>query len=185
MRRLTGNSFPTILFASRLVWEKNLETLFRIYDLIQYKKLKVNLVIAGDGVARKAAKQRMSNAIFTRQLDHQLLSVLYASADVFLFPSISETYGNVVLEAMASGLPCVIADGGGSKDFIEQGTTGFKCRPCDELDYVEKIEVLLSNRELHKQFANEGIRFSEKSCWAALADVYFDDLMSLAQPQYV
>ena len=185
MRSLTGNSFPTILFASRLVWEKNLETLFRIYDLIQYKKLKVNLVIAGDGVARKAAKQRMSNAIFTRQLDHQLLSVLYASADVFLFPSISETYGNVVLEAMASGLPCVIADGGGSKDFIEQGTTGFKCRPCDELDYVEKIEVLLSNRELHRQFANEGIKFSEKSCWAALADVYFDDLMSLAQPQYV
>lgn len=185
MRSLTGNSFPTILFASRLVWEKNLETLFRIYDLIQHKKLKLNLVIAGDGVARKAAEQRMSNAVFTRQVDHQLLSVLYASADVFLFPSISETYGNVVLEAMASGLPCVIADGGGSKDFIEQGINGFKCRPCDELDYVEKIEVLLSDRKRHLQFANEGIKFSEKLCWGQLADVYFDDLTSLAQPQYV
>lgn len=60
----------------------------------------------------------MPGAYFTGKIDHESLAELYASSDVFLFPSVSETYGNVVAEAMASGLPCVIADGGGSRDLI-------------------------------------------------------------------
>lgn len=180
MRQLTGNNDPVILFASRLVWEKNLETLFRIHDMIQSQGLKYNLIVAGDGAARSACESRMTRAIFTGKVDHETLAGLYASSDVFLFTSISETIGNVVLEAMASGLPCVIADGGGSKDFIQQGITGFKCQPNNEADYVEKIKLVLENSSLHQALAAEGIAQSRLFNWENLTDIYFSDITDLA-----
>jgi glycosyltransferase involved in cell wall biosynthesis len=178
--KLTGNNNPIILFASRLVWEKNLETLIRIYDRCQNEKLPYNFVIAGDGTARKACEQRMKNAVFTGSLSHEKLSELYASADIFLFTSVSETYGNVVLEAMACGLPCVIADGGGSRDFITQGVNGYKCEPENEADYVEKIKSVLENEALRQQFITEGRDYSYGFDWNTLTEVYFHDLESMA-----
>ncbi|RZM23211.1 MAG: glycosyltransferase family 1 protein, partial [Pedobacter sp.] len=183
MESLTGNTKPTILFASRLVWEKNLETLFRIYDLIQDMAIPCNFVIAGDGIARKACEINMPKAVFTGKVSHHELAVLYASSDVFLFPSVSETCGNVVLEAMASGLPCVIADGGGSRDFIKQGFNGFTCRPYSEQDYVNKISLLLENSRFTQQFRKNGIEHSAGYCWNKLAGVYFHDLTKLSEMQ--
>ncbi|WP_240049363.1 glycosyltransferase family 4 protein [Mucilaginibacter psychrotolerans] len=180
LRELTCNDNPTVLFASRLVWEKNLETLFEVYDGMQNQNPVVNFVIAGDGSALKACKTRMPHAVFTGKVGHGQLSVLYASADIFLFPSVSETYGNVVLEAMASGLPCVIADGGGSADFIEQGINGFKCRPYDAADYIEKISLTLANPLLAAQFAQKGLEYSGRLNWDDLAADYFDCLRELA-----
>jgi glycosyltransferase involved in cell wall biosynthesis len=183
IQRLTNNKNPTIIFASRLVWEKNLETLFAIYEQMQNRATPVNFLVVGDGIARQASESRMNKAIFTGKIDHQYLSVLYASADVFLFPSVSETYGNVVVEAMASGLPCVIADGGGSKDFIEQGVNGFKCSPYNAADYIEKIELILSNKLLSAQFSTESWQCSKQLSWDQLAQTYFDDVNSLVFKQ--
>lgn len=184
MRRLTGNDQPTILFASRLVWEKNLDTLIRIYSLCQSKKLPYNFLVAGNGVARKTVESQMPQAIFMGTVNHETLAELYASADVFLFPSISESYGNVVLEAMASGLPCVIAAGGGSQDFIEQGVNGFKCPPHAEDIYMEKIELILQSEALWQQFSTAGRRYSQTMDWAQLADVYFEDLQKLVDESH-
>lgn len=181
MRRLTGNELPTVLFASRLVWEKNLETLIRVYERCRSLQVPCNFVVAGDGVARKACESRMPGAVFLGTVDHETLSELYASADIFLFPSISESYGNVVLEAMASGLPCVLADGGGSRDFVEQGVNGFKCSPNDEVEYVEKIELLLKDKTLLHQLSEAGRRYSLAFNWDHLAEVYFNDLMILSR----
>ena len=181
MQRLTGNDRPVVLFASRLVWEKNLATLFRIYTLMKSKKLPYNLLVAGAGEAEKVCREQMPDAIFTGKVDHNTLSELYASADVFLFPSVSESFGNVVLEAMASGLPCVIAAGGGSQDFIEQGVNGFKCAPYDEGDYLEKIERILQDPVLWQQFSGQGRRYSFAHDWSQLANVYFEDLQHLTK----
>lgn len=180
IHQLVGNEKPTIIFASRLVWEKNLETLFHIYDLLQDKE--INLLIVGDGGAKRACMSKMVNATFTGKVSHQELAILYASASVFLFTSVSETYGNVVLEAMASGLPCVIADGGGSKDFIEQGVNGFKCEPYNEYDYLEKLLLVLKNNDLKQQFIQEGLNYTKQLTWEQLAYEYFDDLDQLAHP---
>ena len=180
LQKLTGNSDPTIIFASRLVWEKNLETLFRIYDKVQNFGLKVNFLIVGDGIALKASKVKMKNAVFTGKVDHDTLSVLYASASLFLFTSVSETYGNVVLEAMASGIPCIIADGGGSSDFIQQGVNGFKCDPFDEHDYFRRISQLLNSEPLRNQFIAKGLHFSNDLSWDQLSSTYFDDLTQLS-----
>ncbi len=180
VQKLTGNNDPTIIFASRLVWEKNLETLFRIYDKVQASGLKVNFLVAGDGIADKISQSRMRTAIFTGKVDHETLAALYAGANLFLFTSVSETYGNVVLEAMASGLPCVIADGGGSADFIDQGVNGFKCEPFNEDEYFERIAQLLGDAELSEQFSAEGLRFSRELSWDQLAGTYFTDLIHLS-----
>ncbi len=181
--KLTGNQYPTIVFASRLVWEKNLETLFRIYDCVNASGIKVNFLIAGDGIALKACKVKMKNAVFTGMVDHETLAILYASSSIFLFSSVSETYGNVVLEAMSSGLPCIIADGGGSADFIEQGVNGFKCSPFDEKEYTQRILELLENESLSNQFCNKGLEFSLAMSWDQLAATYFEDLRTLAQKE--
>ncbi|RFZ94759.1 glycosyltransferase family 1 protein [Mucilaginibacter conchicola] len=183
IERLTGNQNPTIMFASRLVWEKNLETLIAIYEKFQERGRQVNFLIVGDGSARQICEKRMKHAVFTGTVDHHSLASLYASADVFLFPSVSETYGNVVAEAMASGLPCVVADGGGSKDFVEHGKDGFRCSPFDADDYAEKLETLLDNKPLAHHFATECIKHISQLSWAALAQTYFDDISTLAAPK--
>jgi len=180
VQKLVGNDRPVILFASRLVWEKNLETLFNIYQLSQDRNLPFNFLVVGDGVAMEACQRRMPKAIFTGKVDHEQLSVLYAACDVFLFPSISESYGNVVLEAMASGLPCVIADGGGSRNFIQQGENGFLCQPNQADDYVNKITRVLQDARLHEQFVAEGLRYSKSFSWDDLAATYFRDLQAMA-----
>ena len=182
IQRITGNQLPTVLFASRLVWEKNLETLFLIYDRIIASRLRCNIVVAGDGIAADQCRNRMKKAFFTGRLSHEKLSVLYASADVFLFPSVSESYGNVVVEAMASGLPCVIAYGGGSKDFITQGVNGFTCEPYSADDYVNKIARLLNDQVLWTQISQESLRYSLGFDWNELADIYFTEVTALCRP---
>lgn len=181
MRNITGNNAPVILFASRLVWEKNLETLFNIYDGLKATHIPFNLVVAGDGKEKAICEERMPDAFFTGRVNHETLSALYASADVFVFPSVSEAYGNVVLEAMASGLPCVIADGGGSADFIEQGINGFKCRPYDAAAYINKIMLLLNDDKLRRDIIHAGLQYSSAFDWDELADIYFNDINQLAR----
>jgi glycosyltransferase involved in cell wall biosynthesis len=180
MRSLTGNDSPCILFASRLVWEKNLQTLIRLYDLAAQRHLNYNFVIAGEGVAREAVEKQMPGAVFLGHVGHNRLAEIYASSTVFFFPSVTETFGNVVLEAMASGLPCVIADSGGSRDFIEDGVNGFKCNPYDASGFLNRIAEIVEQPELAEQFSEKGLESSKRYIWENLASEYFEDLKSLS-----
>ncbi|MCF0050402.1 glycosyltransferase family 1 protein [Dyadobacter sp. LJ53] len=180
LRNLTGNALPTILFASRLVWEKNLETLIATFNILKADGFACNWVVAGDGSAMESCVRQMPEAIFVGQLDHDALAVLYASASVFIFPSQSETFGNVVLEAMASGLVPVIADGGGSRDMVIEGFNGFKCEPDNALAYAEKIRLLLGDAALQQQMSANAVSHSRAFDWEQLAKIYFHDLHELA-----
>ncbi|MGK9124815.1 glycosyltransferase family 1 protein [Olivibacter sp. SA151] len=181
LEKITGNQQPTLLFVSRLVWEKNLEMLFKIYRLIKIRGIACNFLVVGDGSARKACESNMPGAIFLGHVGHDELASLYASSSIFVFPSVSETYGNVILEAQASGLPCVIADGGGSKDLIENGVNGFACNPNSEGEFVDRIETLLNKKTIHRQFSMLGIQESTKRNWERLADIYFNDIEQLGK----
>ncbi|MEM8909793.1 MAG: glycosyltransferase, partial [Bacteroidota bacterium] len=138
-----------------------------------------NFIIIGDGVAKTALEAAMPNAHFLGHINHERLSVLYASADVFLFPSDTESYGNVVVEAMASGLPCVIANGGGSGSLVEHGINGFTCPPRHPLTYLQYIEQLLNNNNLRQQIIDNGLTYARQLDWDRLADRYFDELSAL------
>jgi glycosyltransferase involved in cell wall biosynthesis len=82
---------------------------------------------------------------------------------------------------MASGLPCVIADGGGSRDFVEEGINGFRCAPNNPEAYLDKITLLLNDTDLHNKISLAGQAYSRQFNWEALANRYFDDVATLAQ----
>jgi glycosyltransferase involved in cell wall biosynthesis len=81
---------------------------------------------------------------------------------------------------MASGLPCVIADGGGSRNFIQQGQNGFLCQPNNAEDYLNHISTLIHDTRLHQQFVAEGLHYSKSLSWDDLAATYFKDLTAIA-----
>ncbi|WP_400262312.1 glycosyltransferase [Sphingobacterium sp. SG20118] len=122
----------------------------------------------------------MPEALFLGKLNHDDLSKLYASSTLFIFPSHSETYGNVVIEALASALPCVIADGGGSADLIIEGVTGFKCKPKDANAFVNRITQLFRDEKLRTELGHAGLEFSKSMDWTSLADTYFEELEQMS-----
>lgn len=183
IQRIAGNNKPSVLFASRIVWEKNLETLFGIYDEIQAQQLDVNFIVAGSGAAEEEAYERMPEALFLGFLSHEELGKLYASTDVFVFTSISESYGNVVVEAMACGCVPVIARGGGSQALVEDKKTGFLCEPNDPHDYIEKVKLLIGDHALKEKMQAAGYAYTSKLSWENLANTYFEDIELLAQQE--
>lgn len=182
---ITGNNWFTVLFASRLVWEKNLETLIQVYHLFLNMGYEWNFIVAGDGIAAAALQREMPGAYFTGKIDHESLAELYASSDVFLFPSVSETYGNVVAEAMASGLPCVIADGGGSRDLIQHGISGFLCDPFDAKEYLRYMIQLQCNSTLQQQIIVAAHQAAAAFDWANLAERYCTDVLRLTHKTFM
>jgi glycosyltransferase involved in cell wall biosynthesis len=139
---------PILLMVSRLVKEKDLEELVDVDRALGDRGVAFRLALVGDGPLRKTLEERLPDAYFAGHRTGNELSAWYASADVFVLPSTTETLGNVVLEAMASGLPAVVVDRGGPKDLVSEGETGFVARSNDPDDLAAKLEPLLRDRAL-------------------------------------
>ena len=142
---------PILLMVSRLVKEKDLLDLRGIDLALQARGLRYRLVLVGDGPLRERLQRDLPDAFFAGHQSGAALARWYASADVFIFPSTTETLGNVVLEALASGLPAVVVDRGGPQDLIEHGTNGYVARSNDVLDIARYLEPLLSDSQLRRR----------------------------------
>lgn len=129
-----------LLYVGRVSKEKDLDVIAQAWGRIRRPGLV--LVFVGDGPYRSELQRIVPDAIFTGVLAGRTLATAYASADVFLFPSTTDTFGNVILEAMASGLPCVVSDQGGPKDLIEPGRTGEITRALDVEDFARAVSHL-------------------------------------------
>src|SRR5207302_649852 len=81
------------------------------------------------------------------------LATAYASADVFLFPSTTDTFGNVVIEAQASGLPVIVSDLGGPKELVEHGVTGLVTKGNDAADFAAAIRLIVQDAELRARMS--------------------------------
>ncbi|GHB09629.1 glycosyltransferase family 4 protein [Salinicola rhizosphaerae] len=119
-----GEHQPVALYAGRLAAEKNIELLAETMAAMQRANPALIQVMVGDGPARKRLQQRLPDAVFTGFLTGEALARHYASADLFIFPSLSETFGNVVPEAMASGLAVVAFEHAAAKELITDGLDG-------------------------------------------------------------
>jgi len=161
-RRSVGFSDDDIVvtFVSRLVWEKELNTYIESVKRIQKKNPRVRALVVGDGPAQKEVEEKLPQAHFTGFVTGEELARAYASSDVFLFPSHTETFGNVTLEAMASGLPCLVADAIGSKSLIDDGINGKWAEKQNVDDFTKKLEWLISDEERLKEM---GIKSREMS----------------------
>jgi len=132
---------PLLLYVGRLSPEKRVDWLAPILDAVP----EARLAIVGDGPARPHLERLFTNrhAHFTGYLSGANLAAAYATADLFVFPSANETLGNVVLEAMASGLPVVAARSGGPLDYVVDGETGLLFDPESRSALVESVQRLV------------------------------------------
>lgn len=162
---LKGKNKAILLCVCRLTWEKDLRTLAQTYNLLKKIRSDFVMVIAGDGPARKELESLMPGAIFLGHLEGSEFSKVYASCDIFLFPSTTETFGNVTIEAMASGLVPVVADAGGSKSLVKNGKTGFLVRPKDPHDTYERVSILLDDPQLRERMRSAGLDFVKNFTW--------------------
>jgi len=119
----------------RLAPEKNLQTLLAAYDAMRSRAPTARLVLVGDGPERASLQQRCPDAIFAGVRRGEDLAAHYASADIFLFPSLTETFGNVVPEAMASGLAVLGYDYAAAGQLLRHAENGLLARFDDEQDF--------------------------------------------------
>ncbi|MBS4196417.1 glycosyltransferase family 4 protein [Lederbergia citri] len=164
------------LFVSRLAPEKNLDTLAQIIEMMPESiRHSSHWLIVGDGPMRLKLENQFADWVtFTGYLEGEELAKAYAAADLFVFPSATETFGNVVLESLASSTPVIGANGGSVKEIIEHGKTGFLCNPYEPSDYIEKIITLLDNPIMLKTMGMAGRQYALKQSW----DTIFGQLLS-------
>ena len=114
-----------ILSVGRLAAEKNLDLTVKTYQAMKQNNRPVKLVFCGDGPYRAKLQAECPDAIFMGMATQEQLAVAYASADLFMFPSLTETFGNVTLEALASGTPVLAFDCAAAKEVIDDGHNGW------------------------------------------------------------
>ena len=159
-----------ILYVGRLSHEKNLMSLVSAYSEIE--SASTQLVVVGDGPARADLERALAghSAMFTGYLSGEALAEAYASADVFAFPSMTETFGQVVLEAMASQLPVVAFDAEGVRDQVRHGQSGMLAPEGDLKSFTKALRTLVEAPELRQSIGAEGYRIATKRNWDAAMD---------------
>jgi glycosyltransferase involved in cell wall biosynthesis len=124
-RRGLADDELAIAFVSRLVKEKRLDDFVAVVTQLKARGVKCRALVVGDGPERQSLMWRLPDGVFEGFIVGEDLAIAYASADMFVFPSDTETFGSVTLEAMASGLPTICADATGSRSLVISGVTGF------------------------------------------------------------
>ena len=115
---------PLLLYVGRLAAEKNVELALQAYDVVRAGMPRAGMVVVGDGPMRRNLQTRYPQVRFVGMQTGEALSRYYAAADLFLFPSLSDTFGNVVLEALASGVPVVAFDLGAAAELVQGSGAG-------------------------------------------------------------
>ncbi len=157
----------SILYVGRIAAEKNLPLLINSLKVLNKKyKEKIELIITGDGPELKKVKEDApENVIFTGFKKGPELSKIYASADIFAFPSVTETYGNVVIEAMASELPVLAVMAGGVKENLINNYNGLACQNNDVEEFSSKLEKLIINDNLRKSLGHNARQYALEQSW--------------------
>ncbi len=169
---------PLLLYVGRLSPEKEIGRIRVLLERIP----SAQLAIVGDGPARSELEAHFAehDVVFTGYLQGQSLAAAFASADLFVFPSRTETLGLVLLEAMAAGCPVVAPASGGITDLVDSGRNGFLFEPNSDEDFVRAAQQLLVSGSERETFRHNARQEAERWGWAAatqqLEDYYRDVL---------
>ncbi|MGE5381639.1 MAG: glycosyltransferase family 4 protein [Methylocystaceae bacterium] len=164
-RYLDGDE-ALILYVGRLASEKEIDVLFAAADILQQRGTKHRLLVVGDGPYRPYLEQMAGKSVvFAGYQTGKELQAIYAAADIFAFPSPNETFGMVVLEAMASGLPVIGVDTGGVSELITNGLNGLTFTHGDSEQLARQLELLIENPRLRHFLGQHAYNYAQRYSW--------------------
>lgn len=175
-----GSDDPVVLHVGRMAAEKNYELLFRCYDAMRAANPRLKFVLAGDGPLKSRLVREHPECIFAGFFDREEIGRYYASADIYIHASLSETFGNVVTEALASGLAVAGFDYAAAREFVRHRQGGLLA-PCDRPDLLVDAGVeLATDTQLRRRLAAAARSSVAAQSWANVIARFEDDLQRAA-----
>ncbi len=163
-----------VLHVGRLAPEKNLALLKSTFDSLTaaYPEKNLKLVVVGDGPVRATLEQQLPDAVFCGTQRGEALATHYASGDLFLFPSMTETFGNVVLEALASGLGVIAYDEAAAAQHIRHGHNGAVAMPGDQEGFIDAARWMLEDDETLRRVRLNARQHASRQGWARVIEAF-------------
>jgi glycosyltransferase involved in cell wall biosynthesis len=161
------NGEVRLLYVGRVSREKDLDLLATAYRRLRDEGLPIQLFVVGHGPYSEEFSRSLPEAFFTGYLTGKDLAAAYASADIFVFPSTTDTFGNVIIEAQASGVPVVVSDSGGPKELVTENETGLITKSHDVDDFVRAIRTLVVDRSLRERMGSRARKSVIDRTWPA------------------
>ena len=173
-QRGAGEDDLIVLYVGRVSVEKQLDLFAAALRRLRDEQgLPVRAAVVGDGVWMSELRRLLPDGIFTGILAGEDLARAYASADLFLFPSVTDTYGNVVVESQASGLPIIVSDQGGPRELVEDGVTGIITRGLDLGSLTQAAATLLRDPPRRAQLGRQARAAVESRGWSGAFEKFW------------
>jgi glycosyltransferase involved in cell wall biosynthesis len=160
-----GKEHPAVIHVGRLAAEKNLSLVFTAFEAMRARHPRARLVLVGDGPKREHYQRQYPEHVFAGMRRDEDLATHYASGDIFLMPSLTETYGNVTVEAMASGLAVVAFDYAAARQHIQDGVNGLLVPPGNNRAFIEQACALIDDPALTTELGRAARRTAEGLAW--------------------
>ena len=171
-------------YVGRISAEKNVKFLKKLEDgLIARGAPPFRIVVVGHGSEQPWLEENLKHGVFPGVLKGEALARAYANFDLFVFPSFTDTYGNVINEAMASGAPCIVTTGGGPKYLIQDGSTGVVAR--DEEHFIETVHALMKDKERHSAMRRAAREHAVANSWDRVFERLFEQYRKLLRGEPV
>ncbi|GAA4012889.1 hypothetical protein GCM10022280_08680 [Sphingomonas swuensis] len=160
-----GDDELVLAFLGRIVMEKGLDVFAAVHDELTRRGIAHRVLVIGEGPARGWFEKALPNGVFIGHQEGPDLARALASSDLFLNPSITETFGNVTLEAMACALPVVAVSATGATSLVRDGETGTLAEPGDIAALTDAVATYAADPDLRRRHGEAGLAFAETQDW--------------------
>lgn len=175
-----GSDRPAVLYVGRLSKEKGLALLPELQAALRTRSIDHRLIITGEGPMRAELGRKCPDAVFTGPLGRDDVATVFASADLFVFPSETDTAGNVVLEAQASGLPVIVSNAGGPQENMSPGMSGVVCHGRAAEVWAERMALLARSVETRQEASAHARNYAVSRRWEVALMPLYDAYRELA-----